>query len=58
MPIVRRGLLHGAIAVFEAYARDNGSEVVAMPSGEFGRDVASEIGRYRKLLPALGIQME
>jgi hypothetical protein len=28
------------------------------PYDEFGRYVASEIERYRKFLPALGIQME
>jgi hypothetical protein len=29
-----------------------------LPYDEFGRYVASEIERYRKFLPALGIQME
>ena len=35
----------------------NGSEVEAMPPGPFKAYVTSEIERYRKLLPPLGIQM-
>ena len=45
-------------ASFETYTRDNGGEVVVMPPEDFGRYVAGEIERYRKLLPALGIQMD
>lgn len=43
---------------FEAYARDNGSEVVCTPPPEFKAYVVSEIERYRHVLPALGIQMD
>lgn len=43
---------------FEAYARDNGSEVVCLPPAEFKAYVASEIERYRRVLPPLGIQMD
>jgi tripartite-type tricarboxylate transporter receptor subunit TctC len=43
---------------FEAYARDNGSEVVCTPPPEFKAYVVSEIERYRRVLPPLGIQVD
>lgn len=43
---------------FETYARDNGSEVVCLPPVEFSAYVASEIERYRRVLPPLGIQVD
>lgn len=43
---------------FEAYARDNGSEVVSLPPAEFSAYVVSEIERYRRVLPPLGIQVD
>ncbi|MFO1086908.1 MAG: tripartite tricarboxylate transporter substrate binding protein [Reyranellaceae bacterium] len=43
---------------FETYTRDNGGEVVCMPPAEFQVYVASEIERYKKLLPPLGIQVD
>jgi len=43
---------------FEIYARDNGSEVVCLPPAEFSAYVASEIERYRRVLPPLGIQVD
>jgi tripartite-type tricarboxylate transporter receptor subunit TctC len=43
---------------FEAYARDNGSEVVCLPPTEFKAYVTSEIERYRRVLPPLGIQVD
>lgn len=43
---------------FETYARDNGSEVVCLPPAEFRAYVVSEIERYRRVLPPLGIQVD
>jgi tripartite-type tricarboxylate transporter receptor subunit TctC len=43
---------------FETYARDNGSEVVCQPPAEFKAYVVSEIERYRRVLPPLGIQVD
>lgn len=43
---------------FEGYIRDNGGEIALMPPGPFGAYVASEVERYRKLLPPLGIQVD
>jgi tripartite-type tricarboxylate transporter receptor subunit TctC len=43
---------------FETYARDNGSEVVCLPPPEFKAYVVSEIERYRRVLPPLGIQVD
>lgn len=43
---------------FETYTRDNGGEVVCLPPAEFTAYVASEIERYRQLLPPLGIQVD
>jgi tripartite-type tricarboxylate transporter receptor subunit TctC len=43
---------------FEIFARDNGSEVVCLPPDEFKAYVASEIARYQRLLPPLGIQVD
>ena len=43
---------------FETYSRDNGSEIVGLPPAEFAAYVASEIDRYRKVLPPLGIQID
>ena len=44
--------------LFEAYARDNGSEVACTPPTEFKAYVIREIERYRHVLPPLGIQMD
>jgi tripartite-type tricarboxylate transporter receptor subunit TctC len=44
--------------VFESYIGDNGGEIVGTPPPEFAAYVASEIERYRKLLPPLGIQVD
>ena len=43
---------------FETYTSDNGGEVVCMPPDQFKAYVASEIERYRRLLPPLGIQVD
>ena len=43
---------------FETYIRDNGGEIVATPPAEFHAYVASEIERYGKVLPPLGIQVD
>lgn len=43
---------------FETFTRDNGGEIVGVPPAEFQAYVASEIERYRKLLPPLGIQVD
>ena len=43
---------------FETYSHDNGSEVVGLPPAEFAAYVASEIDRYKKVLPPLGIQID
>ncbi|GEP55713.1 Bug family tripartite tricarboxylate transporter substrate binding protein [Reyranella soli] len=43
---------------FQTYARDNGSEVVCLPPAEFKAYVVSEIERYRRVLPPLGIQVD
>jgi len=39
------------------YTRENGGELVVMPSEPFKEYVTSEIERFRKLLPPLGIQL-
>jgi tripartite-type tricarboxylate transporter receptor subunit TctC len=39
------------------YVRDNGGEPDTMPPDAFAAYVASEIERYRRLLPSLGIEM-
>jgi tripartite-type tricarboxylate transporter receptor subunit TctC len=44
--------------VFETYLRDSGSELVGLPPAEFHAYIASEIERYRKVLPPLGIQLD
>ncbi|MBN9088451.1 MAG: tripartite tricarboxylate transporter substrate binding protein [Reyranella sp.] len=43
---------------FETFTRDNGAEIVGLPSAEFAAYVASEIERYKKVLPPLGIQID
>ena len=43
---------------FETYTRDNGGEIVGLPPPEFAAYVASEIERYKKVLPPLGIQID
>lgn len=43
---------------FETYTRDNGGEVVCLPPDQFKTYVVSEIERYRRLLPPLGIQVD
>jgi tripartite-type tricarboxylate transporter receptor subunit TctC len=43
---------------FEDFSRDNGSEIVGLPPAEFAAYVASEIKRYHKVLPPLGIQID
>ncbi len=43
---------------FEDFSRDNGSEIVGLPPAAFAAYVASEIARYRKVLPPLGIQID
>jgi tripartite-type tricarboxylate transporter receptor subunit TctC len=40
------------------YTRNNGGEIDLMPPDQFAAYVASEVDRYRKLLPALGIQID
>ena len=54
-----RGLVKAAREKsFETYIRANGGEIVGAPPAEFHAYVASEIERYRKLLPPLGIQVD
>ncbi len=43
---------------FEDYVRGNGGEVVGEPPAPFAAYVTSEIERYRKVLPPLGIQTD
>jgi tripartite-type tricarboxylate transporter receptor subunit TctC len=43
---------------FETFTRDNGAEIVGLPPAEFAAYVASEIERYKKVLPPLGIQID
>ena len=43
---------------FETYTRDNGGEIICLPPAEFHVYVVSEIERYKKLLPPLGIQVD
>lgn len=43
---------------FETFTRDNGAEIVGLPPTEFRAYVVSEIERYRKVLPLLGIQID
>jgi tripartite-type tricarboxylate transporter receptor subunit TctC len=43
---------------FETFTRDNGAETVGLPPAEFAAYVASEIDRYKKVLPPLGIQID
>lgn len=43
---------------FETFTRDNGGEIVGMPPAEFHAYVASEIERYKQVLPPLGIQVD
>jgi tripartite-type tricarboxylate transporter receptor subunit TctC len=43
---------------FETFTTDNGGEIVGLPPAEFASYVASEIERYRKVLPPLGIQID
>jgi tripartite-type tricarboxylate transporter receptor subunit TctC len=43
---------------FETFTRDNGAEIVGLPPAEFAAYVASEIDRYKKVLPPLGIQID
>lgn len=44
--------------IFETYLRDSGSELVGTPPAEFHAYVVSEIERYKKVLPPLGIQLD
>ncbi len=44
--------------IFETYLRDNGAELVGTPPAEFHAYVVSEIERYKKVLPPLGIQLD
>jgi tripartite-type tricarboxylate transporter receptor subunit TctC len=54
-----RTLVKGALEKsFETYTRDNGGEVVCLPPAEFKAYVESEIARYQRLLPPLGIQVD
>ncbi|MCW5738048.1 MAG: tripartite tricarboxylate transporter substrate binding protein [Enhydrobacter sp.] len=43
---------------FEDYVRGNGGEVVGEPPAKFAAYVSSEIERYRRILPPLGIQTD
>jgi hypothetical protein len=43
---------------FETFTRDTGGEIIGVPPAEFQTYVASEIERYKKLLPPLGIQVD
>lgn len=43
---------------FERFTSDNGAEIVGLPPAEFAAYVASEIERYKKVLPPLGIQID
>jgi hypothetical protein len=43
---------------FETFTSDNGAEIVGLPPAEFAAYVASEIERYRKVLPPLVIQID
>ena len=43
---------------FETFTRDNGAEIVGLPPAKFAAYVASEIERYKKVLPPLGIQVD
>lgn len=43
---------------FETFTHDNGGEIVGVPPAEFRAYVASEIERYKNLLPPLGIQVD
>jgi tripartite-type tricarboxylate transporter receptor subunit TctC len=43
---------------FETYTTNNGSEIVCEPPAQFAVYVTSEIERYRKMLPPLGIQID
>jgi tripartite-type tricarboxylate transporter receptor subunit TctC len=43
---------------FEAYTTNNGGEIVCEPPAQFAAYVTSEIERYRKMLPPLGIQID
>ncbi|MDQ8728299.1 tripartite tricarboxylate transporter substrate binding protein [Bradyrhizobium sp. LHD-71] len=43
---------------YEEYTRNNGGEIALMPPEQFADYVASEVERYRKLLPSLGIQVD
>jgi tripartite-type tricarboxylate transporter receptor subunit TctC len=43
---------------FETYTRDNGGEIIGLSPAEFAAYVASEIDRYKKVLPPLGIQID
>ena len=43
---------------FETFTSDNGAEIVGLPPAEFAAYVASEIERYKKVLPPLGIQID
>jgi tripartite-type tricarboxylate transporter receptor subunit TctC len=43
---------------FETFTTDNGGEIVGLPPAEFAAYVASEIERYKKVLPPLGIQID
>lgn len=44
--------------IFETYLRDSGGELVGTPPAEFHAYVVSEIERYKKVLPPLGIQLD
>ncbi len=54
----RNILLAAREKAFADFTRDNGSEIVGTPPAEFRAYVVSEIERYKKLLPPLGIQIE
>jgi tripartite-type tricarboxylate transporter receptor subunit TctC len=43
---------------FETFTSDNGAEIVGLPPAAFAAYVASEIERYKKVLPPLGIQID
>lgn len=64
MPAETVNALHQSIMLaarektFTDFTRDNGSEIVGTPPAEFRAYVVSEIERYKKLLPPLGIQIE
>ena len=64
LPVATTEQLHQSIMkaarekVFETYLRDTGGELVSTPPAEGHAYVVSEIERYKKVLPPLGIQLD